>query len=116
MLQIGSGIQQRRDFLTAQHGWQGAPHFRLGDFLNEPTLFECARVEELQLRGSLLECRPGELPLLEQGELILSDLLYTQLVRRLVKVAGKISNSVCVNADRMVGVIPQPQILNHSLA
>src|SRR6266481_1494278 len=40
----------------------------------------------------------------------------SQLVRRLVKVAGEIGNSVCVDQDRMVGVVPQPQILRLLLA
>lgn len=82
-----------------------------GDFLREPILFECARVEELQSRDSLLECRPGELPLVEQIELILSDLLCAQLVRRLVEVAGEISNGVCISPNRLVGVVPQPQMV-----
>ena len=48
MLQIRSGIEQGCDFLTAKYGRQGAAHLGLGDFLREPFLFECARVEEPQ--------------------------------------------------------------------
>jgi hypothetical protein len=33
-----------------------------------------------------------------------------------MKVPGKISNGAGVSPDRLVGEVPQPQILNHSLA
>jgi len=72
------------------HG-TGVPRSRSKNGPRRGLLFECARVEELQSRDSLLECRPGELPLVEQIELIPSDLLCAQLVRRLVEVAGVMS-------------------------
>ena len=86
----------------------------LGDLLHEPVPLEGAGVKELQRRGSLRERRPGEFPLVQQVQLISPDFLRSQLVRRLAKVTGEIGHGVCVNEDRVRGVVPKPEILGHS--
>ena len=65
---------------------------------------KCLMVHSITVEESHLEGSPGEPLLIQQVELVLADVLGTQLVRGLVKVAGKLGNRFRVAPDRMIGV------------
>ena len=47
-------------------------------------------------------------------QLVLTNLLRTELVRRLLEIASEIGHCCDVGPDRLVGIVPQPKILDHS--
>jgi hypothetical protein len=115
-LQVCRSVQKRLDFFGTQHGGQLSSHLWLGDLYFEPFQFQRSGIEEFQRCHSNLERLPGKLSLVEKVQLILAYLLRAKLVWRLVEIPSKVGNGFGVGPDRLVGIIPQPKILDHSLS
>ena len=81
MLEVKRGIQHGGHFLAAQHGREFPLDFRFGHLLDEPALFQGSRVEELERGIPYLESGPGELPLVDEMQLVVTDLLRSQMLR-----------------------------------
>src|ERR1700733_14070325 len=81
VLDVHLCIEQGTDFLPAPDGGQLAPHLGLDDFLIEPGLLQCSRIEELQRRPGPLDRSPGKLPFVEQMEKKRSNMFGTELIR-----------------------------------
>ena len=116
MFEVHRGVEQGPHFLAAQHRRQFPPHLGPGDLLDHPGSLQRLSVEELQCGAAHPKRRPGELVLLDQMELVLSDVLGTKLIRALVVMPRQVGDSTGVGTDRLRRVIPQTQILDHSLA
>src|SRR6516225_5198195 len=79
MLQVHSGIEQSPHLLSTQDGGELAPLLGLGYFLVEPGLFEDAGVEKLEGGEAKAGGGPGQLALIDQIQLVLTDVFRTQL-------------------------------------
>ena len=116
VLEVHGGIEQSGDFFATQHRRWLAPHLRSSDLFDHPGLAERLGVEELQSHTANPKCGPSDLVVFDEVELILADVLGTELVRRLLAVPREIGHGAGVRADRLRRVVSQPQIVDHSLA
>lgn len=73
------------------------------------------RVEEFERGVTYLQSGPGNLPLVDEMQLVVTDLIRPQTVWRQVEVAGEIRHGLDVRVDRQLGVVPKPKIFRHAL-
>src|SRR6266849_7570959 len=116
MLQMRRGIQQGRHLFVAHYRREFSPDLGLGNFLDEPLLFQRLRVEEFERGDAYLQSGPSDFLLMYQVQLIPANVFRSQMVWRLVEEPGEIRHELNVRTDRKRGIIPQLKIFNHSLA
>lgn len=113
MLEVRGSIQNARDLFRTQHRGQAAPTFGSGNLLVKPRLLKHPNVQKLE-RSPVHLSGPGVLPIIEQGQPVLADILRSQLLRRFSEVLGKSGYQPSICADRCLGEIAQLQLLHHS--
>jgi hypothetical protein len=72
--EFARGLQESRHFGRAQQGGQRLGPLRVGNKLNHPGLLERDAVEEAERTDNLDNARPGEVPFLDEIQLILADM------------------------------------------
>ena len=110
------GLQESRHFGGAQQGGQRLRPLGLGNILNHPGLLERDTVEEAERTDNLDDARPGEVPFLDEIELILADMLRAEAVWWGPKVLGKVGDTTQIAIDRQRRIVAQVQVVVHPLA
>jgi hypothetical protein len=77
--------------------------------------FQRLRVEELERGIAHLQSGPGEFLLMYQVQLIVANVFRPQMVWRLVEVPGEVRHGLDVRTDRVLRIVSQPKIFDHSL-
>jgi len=91
--ELARGLQERGHFGGAQQGGERLGPLRVGNKLNHRGLLECDAVEEAERTDNLDDTRPGEVPFLDEIQLILADMFRAQAVWRGPKVLGKVGHT-----------------------
>ena len=68
---------------------------------DHPGLAERRAAKEAQRRGGLSKLRPGRLFLVDQKDLVSTDIVGTELVGRLMEVSRKVTDAAHVGTNRV---------------
>jgi hypothetical protein len=116
MFSVRDCCEQPLHFIRTQDRGQTLGRSREGDLLDRPGAAERDSVEKAQRTDRLVEGAPGGVLVLDEMDLVGTDLLRTELLRRLTEVASEAGDMVDVRLLRSEGVVAQTQILEHPLA
>ena len=88
----------------------------IGSFGHAPGSLKCLDVAEAQSRQPLVHRIRRQLPLLEQGGLVLADVLWAQLFGRTLEIPGEVFDGANVTIDGGLRVVPTVEFFEHDLA
>ena len=100
--------------VAAQHNGELSRQLRERDVLDRPVLAERGAVEEAQPADRLVERRPRHALLVDEVDLVATDVLLLQLVGRLAVVLRELGDGVDVRLLRPWGVVAYPEVFEHS--
>src|SRR5207249_11876350 len=114
--QCPGGVDQTRDFLSTEHGWQSAAVFGIGQELPKLMALEGLNKEEPQSGHTVYRRTGCHLALSEQVGLIASQLIRPELIRGLAKMVSERSNVLQVLAGCDLRIVAALEFLQHHLA
>src|ERR1019366_5562537 len=88
----------------------------IGSFGHAPGSLKCLDVAEAQSRQPLVHRIRRQLPLLEQGGLVLADVLWAQLFGRTVEIPGEMFDGANVTIYGGLSVVATLKFFEHDLA
>ena len=116
MFEIADPLKEAVDLLQRQDDGQLFLRPGEGDVFNNPLLVQTHPVEEPQGTNGLLELAPGTVFLLRQKDLILANLRRTQQMGRTTELLGELGHPIHIQGNGPIGIVADPQILDHPLA
>src|SRR5215813_2841995 len=114
--ELARGLQESGHFGRAQQGGQRLGPLRVRNKLNHPRLLERDAVAEAERTDNLDDTRPGEVPIMDKIELILTDMLGTEAVRWGPEILGEVGYTAQIAVDRQRRIVAQVQVVVHALA
>lgn len=116
MLEVADDTEEGRDLLPAEHDGELLGLLGEGDVLDQVRLAQADAVEEAQGADGLIELGPGGLLGPEEVELEGADVLGAEPVGGSAEVASEAGYAVDVDMDGAGGVVPDREVLDHTLA
>src|ERR1019366_3180484 len=92
-------VDQTSDLVLTENDRQLQHFLGIGSFGHAPGPLKCLDVAETQRRQPLVHRIRRQLPLLEQGGLVLADVLRTQLSGRTMEIPGEMFDGANVTID-----------------
>ena len=114
--EAAGSLEQGRHFGLTQDRREGLRPLGLRDIGEHVGLAERHVVEKAQGTDGLHDERPGDVPLVDEIELILADLFGAKAIRGGPKVLGKLGDTAEIGCNSLWGIVPQLQVFEHPLA
>jgi hypothetical protein len=116
MVQITGGFDQPLHFFDAENTWQWPLPLWHGEmFMHVPPL-QRFHVQETKRCDLLLNGARGQVKIAKQMDLILTNLIRTELLRRSSEVGRESLYRFDVGSNRILGVITTLELIQHQLA
>ena len=112
---IGHTFDELGGFLIGENHGEPLGPFPEGDVPNHPGLAQGHFIEESEGTHGLVEGTPGNLLFIDQIELIITNVLQSQLVGRLAEVGAELIDVIGVGVDGAVGEVADAHIFGHAL-
>jgi len=109
-------LQQGGDLFLAQHHRQFLGDLPTHKAMVAPGHFERHRVEKLDGRYKGVDAGGRELALFGQKQLVVADIVQSELFRAGVEVTGEVGYIMDVAPLRASGEVPKPHVFDHAAA